>query len=906
MIRPEQSKLWRIVLVLPLALLFMLVAGISKGNANAPVKAPLGTASIAAKIQPEVLQATSDGKSASVIVLLADQADLSKAYGIKDQDARGWYVYNTLRDHATRSQAPLRAALTPLGVSVKSMWAANAIVVAGDRALIETLAARADVARIEADIPSKGISPMVEVNASAATLGVEWGVQRVRAPEVWALGFTGQGIVVGNQDTGMRWTHNAIKNQYRGWNGATADHNYNWWDAIRVPSPGNLCGYASAEPCDDDALIGGGHGTHTTGTSVGDDGLGNQVGVAPGAEWMGCRNMDRGVGRPSTYMECFQFFLAPTDLSGQNPDPTKRPHVMNNSWACVEGCAPDTLRAIVENSQAAGIFVEASAGNDGPQCSTVAFPPALYEASFSTGAIDINNTLANFSSRGPVLSDGSGRLKPNISAPGVTVRSALRASDTTYGNLSGTSMAGPHVVGVVALVWSARPDLVRDIPLTKQLLQDTANPEVRLAAVQTCGGTPSTTIPNNSFGYGRVDAAAAVVQANATVTPSPQCGVEKRYVISESTGAQLDPGGMVPVLGSQCDDCTVPIELPFPYYLYGVPYTTVNASSNGNLQFTGSDPGYSSPPWVPACLPLSGFNNTIFAFWKDLDLRATAWPLNGIFTSVTGTAPNRVFNIEWRACLFASGGCGGGMANFEVRLFEGQDRFEIVYGDVFYNNWPALVGVQKGNGSTGNFTQYACQARPFENGLKLNFNLQCPPPTPTATSTPTYTPLPTNTPTFTPTNTPLPTNTPIPSATNTPVPTNTPLPTNTPQPPTPTPEPCTTCGMQVTNVAVSCNLDGTVRWTATVHNKYPCTGMNEWVTQLEAKSSSGGFQPVAVRRGTGTFPQGYTTLSGDICYAFTPDIRSMRVETAIDSDNARCKPLKKSEPAAPCARGNCP
>ncbi|PYJ09639.1 MAG: hypothetical protein DMF06_09410, partial [Verrucomicrobia bacterium] len=152
---------------------------------------------------------------------------------------------------------------------------------------------------------------------------------------------------------------------------------------------------------------------------------------------------------------------------------------------------------------------------------TVADPPAIYSASFSTGAIDINNALASFSSRGPSTFYTPNLLKPNVSAPGVSVRSTLRTNDTTYGSMSGTSMAGPHVAGVVALLWSARPQLVRDIAATKTILQNTANPNVTVSA-QTCGGTPSSQIPNNSFGYGRVDALAAVNAVGAsTPTPTP-------------------------------------------------------------------------------------------------------------------------------------------------------------------------------------------------------------------------------------------------------------------------------------------------------------------------------------------------------------------------------------------------
>jgi hypothetical protein len=322
-------------------------------------------------------------------------------------------------------------------------------------------------------------------------------------------------MVIGNQDTGMRWTHNAIKGKYRGWNGVTADHNFNWHDSIHTG--GGSCGANSAFPCDDQ-----GHGTHTTGTTSGDDGSGNQIGVAPGAKWIGCRNMDQGNGTPATYSECFQFFIAPTDLNGNNPNPALRPHVMNNSWGCPvsEGCTTRAeLETVVNNSQAAGIFVVVSAGNSGPNCSTVSDPPAIYDASFSVGAFDINNTMASFSSRGPSTFYTPNILKPNISAPGVTVRSCTRTSDTSFGNMSGTSMAGPHVVGVVALLWSARPALVRNIAATKAVLQSTANPSVTVTA-QTCGGTPSTQIPNNSFGYGRVDALAAYNAAPTAVGAS--------------------------------------------------------------------------------------------------------------------------------------------------------------------------------------------------------------------------------------------------------------------------------------------------------------------------------------------------------------------------------------------------
>ncbi|HEV8232239.1 MAG TPA: S8 family serine peptidase, partial [Thermoanaerobaculia bacterium] len=514
-----RASLVALGLLLPAA---VALVPLSKAQAARTSPGPVNRLSLqdtAGKIAPQVLAETVDGASASVVVFLADQADVREANEMKNGDARGWFVYTTLKEHAERTQAGLRKLLDAQGASYRSYWAANLLIATADRRLVELLAARGDVARVDSNRPARWIEdPVVaplRVGSDSPDVA-EWGVQNVNAPTVWAMGFTGQGMVIAGQDTGIRWTHLALKNHYRGWNGTTADHNYNWHDAIH--SGGGSCGANSLIPCDDN-----GHGTHTIGTTSGDDGAANQIGVAPGAKWIGCRNMDQGNGTPATYTECFQFLIAPTDSNGQNPDPALRPHVVNNSWACLasEGCTTRAeLETIVNNTEAAGIFVAASAGNSGPGCSTVSDPLAIYGAAFSTGAIDINNTLAGFSSRGPSTFYTPNLLKPEISAPGVNVRSSYVTGDTAYNSFSGTSMASPHVAGVVALLWSARPQLVRDIVATKTVLENTANPGVTVNPAQTCGGTPSTTIPNNSFGYGRVDVLAAV-NAVPTSTPTP-------------------------------------------------------------------------------------------------------------------------------------------------------------------------------------------------------------------------------------------------------------------------------------------------------------------------------------------------------------------------------------------------
>lgn len=483
----------------------------------------------AGKISDQAIQDTDSGAVSSLVILMADQADLSAAYEIEDQEQRGWFVYRTLSEHAKTTQADLIAKLKGLGVRYRSFWAANMIVADVDRVTAVLIAGRSDVALIDSNRPARWIEDpeiaksYTDNSKSLSPETIEWGVANVNAPAVWNLGFNGSGIVVGGLDTGIRWTHNAIKTKYRGWNGTTADHNYNWHDAIH--SGGGVCGADTTAPCDDS-----GHGSHTVGTMVGDDGTGNQIGVAPGAKWIGCRNMNVGDGTPASYTECFQFMIAPTDSAGNNPNPAMRPHILNNSWGCPasEGCTTRAeLETIVNNTQAAGIFVQASAGNSGGSgCSSVSEALAIYDASFSAGAIDINNTIASFSSRGPSTYYNPNILKPNISAPGSNVRSITRTSDTAYSNLSGTSMASPHVAGVVALLWSARPSLVRNIAATKELLQNTANPGVTSAS-QTCGGIASTQIPNNTFGYGRVDALAAL---NAS---APTVGVTGRVLSPE-------------------------------------------------------------------------------------------------------------------------------------------------------------------------------------------------------------------------------------------------------------------------------------------------------------------------------------------------------------------------------------
>src|SRR6266404_4350169 len=476
----------------------------------APASPPSDGFAVANKIVPWVMEHTANGQQSEFFVMLADQADLSPAANLPTKTEKGRFVYQTLLEKAQTTQEPILQWIRERNIEHQSFYIVNAILVKGNREIAEALAARPDVAHLEGnpvihnDLPQPG--PVEQSPSRPAT--IEPGITYTHAPQVWALGFTGQNIVIASADTGQRWTHNALKPHYRGWDGENANHNFNWHDSIH-DSVGNPCGNDSPFPCDDFF-----HGSHTTGTAIGDDGAGNQIGMAPGAKWIGCRNMDVGNGTPARYIECMEFFLAPYPVGGGQGDPTKAPDVTINSWGCPpsEGCSVTSLQAAVEAQAAAGIMMVVAAGNAGSACSTVVDPPSFYAASYTAGALNTGtDTIASFSSRGPVTVDGSNRIKPDISAPGTGTRSASNSSDSAYTTASGTSMATPHIAGAVALLWSAVPSLQNQITASRDVLDNAAH----FISSTLCGPAGP---PNNVYGWGRVDILAAV---GATPTPTP-------------------------------------------------------------------------------------------------------------------------------------------------------------------------------------------------------------------------------------------------------------------------------------------------------------------------------------------------------------------------------------------------
>ncbi|MGX1668140.1 S8 family serine peptidase [Streptomyces sp. NPDC055400] len=419
-------------------------------------------------------------------VKLDSRADDTAARKAKGKTAKGRSVYDSRRAHAKKSQAGLVDLLKDNGAHYRSFWISNAVKVTADKSLADKIAARDDVAALYADDPIP-LPKTMTGKAVRSTDPTEWNVDQIRAPKVWdELGVRGGGIVVGSIDTGVQYTHPALAASYRGTKAdGSYDHAYNFYDPYGV-CPGDA-------PCDDQ-----GHGTHTMGTMVGDGGTGNRIGVAPGARWIAAKGCLADGCDVAALLMAGQWMIAPTDPQGNNPRPDLAPDIINNSWG---GPTIDPFYEDMVNAwRDAGIFPSFSNGNTGPGCNTTGSPSG-YVSSYATGAYDNTGAIAWFSSRGTGRADG---VKPNISAPGVNVRSSM--NDGGYAVESGTSMAAPHTSATVALMWSASPALRGNVAETERILNETAVDTDDTS----CGGSPGN---NNVYGEGKLDAYAAVSAA---------------------------------------------------------------------------------------------------------------------------------------------------------------------------------------------------------------------------------------------------------------------------------------------------------------------------------------------------------------------------------------------------------
>jgi len=462
-------------------------------------------------VAPEVTRAAEDGDAAVIIRLrrqvdldaLADdaaaaavQAALSKRRALAPQglaratenrmvaeagrNARAVAVVDALRSFAGRDRSQVAALLDGLRANghasaVQPYWIFNGFSATVDAEALRRLAASPDVASVTLDAPVE--LPPIEATAPGASLPT-WGLERVRATDTWSrYDDRGRGVVVGIMDSGVDGTHPALAGSFRG---AGGDVGKSWFVATgeNYPAPGD----------------GFGHGTHVAGTIAGGP-PGEVVGVAPEAEWIAAKIFNDGGGATTSGIHAgFQFMLAP------GGDPAAAPDLVNNSWGSA-ATFNEQYRPDVEAWLAAGIVPVFASGNDGPGPTTVGSPGSFPE-SFTVGATDVNDIIAGFSSRGPVEWGGVVSTKPDIAAPGHHIVSAFPAGlgEGEYVELSGTSMATPHVSGVMALLLSANPGLTVS--------------EVRAILISTTRRPPHMgELPDNDYGHGIVDALAAVTRA---------------------------------------------------------------------------------------------------------------------------------------------------------------------------------------------------------------------------------------------------------------------------------------------------------------------------------------------------------------------------------------------------------
>jgi len=396
-------------------------------------------------------------------------------------------VINALKDNAEDTQRNLVKYLTQQKgkgkvKEYKPYYIINVVYVKAAKDVLKDISYFSEVEKIYENKIVKLDKP--EINKSkiqANADGVEWNIERIKADAAWNLGVDGTGVVVGTIDSGATWQHPALQAKWRGYLPEDPDNpnpDGNWFDAVN----------GSALPNDDASNP---HGTHVMGTILGQEPDGsNKVGAAPGAKWIAAKAFSPNGGYDDDILEAAEWMMAP------GGDPEAAPDIINNSWGGGPGL-DEWFRSVVVNWRAAGILPVFSAGNGEPgkQAPPASVSsPANYPESFAIGALDNNNQKADFSQRGPGPYDN---LKPEVSAPGVNIRSSVPGGYESGWN--GTSMSAPAVTGTAALVLSANHSLsVEDV---EDLLKETATP---LEDANDSGH------PNNGYGYGLVDAFEAV------------------------------------------------------------------------------------------------------------------------------------------------------------------------------------------------------------------------------------------------------------------------------------------------------------------------------------------------------------------------------------------------------------
>jgi subtilisin family serine protease len=434
-------------------------------------------------------------------------------------------VKNILSDvHRVAQKNVLAALRSAKGITddaVHPFWITNQIFVRNaSPEVVEMLANLPDVELITPNEVKASITPVEEKKPAdiSTSDNLEWSLDLIDIPSAWAV-TKGEGVVVANIDSGVRYTHEALVDSYRGNVNGTFSHDYNWYDPLEFENDDFWC------PGPPDCNINGkypwdgfSHGTHTMGTMVGSETTG--IGVAPGAKWIaakGCR--DGGSCLNFGLLSSAEFVMCPWKINSPSTgDCSQGADIVNNSWG---GSGGDMFYVDATAAwKASGMFAFFAAGNSGPRCGTVG-SPGDYADVISVGASDNQDRLASFSSRGP---GRARRMAPDIVAPGDDIRSGVSGMmgtsydvDNRYSVYSGTSMATPHVAGLAALILSANPSVDFDGML--QILQGTTakgmgEPNNGVSGQNVCDGVGFSDVPSYHYGYGRINAADAVGAAS--------------------------------------------------------------------------------------------------------------------------------------------------------------------------------------------------------------------------------------------------------------------------------------------------------------------------------------------------------------------------------------------------------
>lgn len=405
------------------------------------------------------------------IVVLKAKADLTAVWGNRVA------VKRALMEIAERSQRELLPQLDSWRQQgavrrYQRFWVINAIAVEASSQVFDALAQHPAVAAIRPNFTISLPRPIPSRTRGRALQAFTWGLEKIRVPEAWQnFQVQGENVVAGVIDSGFDASHPDLRGKLRPVNG--------WLDVVNgLPTP-----------YDDN-----GHGTHVSGTIGGGNASGTQIGVAPKVTFIAAKFLNAaGVGTFQGALTSMQWVMDPDN----DPDTDDGADVVNNSWGH-RSDSPDMIpeyRDIINAWVAANIFPAFAIGNSGPSPRTTD-SPGDYPMAFGVGATDVNDVIADFSSRGPVFWSGIGDIiKPDVSAPGVDVFSSVPGGG--YERWDGTSMATPHVAGTVALMLSlAHKNRVInqvDVDFLKQALEATA---VDL-------GPPG---KDNSYGAGRIDA----------------------------------------------------------------------------------------------------------------------------------------------------------------------------------------------------------------------------------------------------------------------------------------------------------------------------------------------------------------------------------------------------------------